>query len=755
MRIIRTKIWLILSLLAAFTMACSLVTGALPQKSPEKASPAATGVVPDVAPTTKQDSKPQVKGPTPTPPAGVYPEPFAEFPEIQVSIPQKYNNGEAYTLPVDLARVKGLENIQLSEKQRSLLSNNGFVTVPAEPGTYREFYQIYESGRYDSAVMFITTDAVYHTYHLLFDKMLRDLETSHFIATLKSLTSAMQKTTEEQVEALKSSPLEEPAKRNLAFFAVASQLLQTGEPVPASVKDMVAAEITLIEAHNQQSISPIWDRDDLPEEQKLIEDYTQYTPRGHYTRSEELKTYFKAMMWYGRLTFRLRDEFETRRALLLVQALRQAAGTDGTDAITLWKNIYEPTVFIVGKSDDLSYQEYGTLSDSVFGSAPDLHAFADDGMFAKFMEAAKTLPPPKINSMWVWINEDKEQATKGFRFMGQRFTLDQYVFGQVVWREVGTDSNPRSLPKGLDLFAAMGSDESYNILKEMGETKYENYNKQFNKVKKEVATLGKETWTQNLYWSWLYSLFPLIEPKGESYPPFMQNQAWTRKDLNTAMGSWTELKHDTILYAKQMMAEMGGGGPDEEPPHGWVEPNPQAYARMRSLAQMTTAGLDARGLTTTWSKNTFKNLLSELTFLQTTAEKELAGEKLSTDDYWHIFYFGGILEQFAVVAADTDDETGRLDISDMKAPLVADVASGPAPDGIGVVALTEAVGEPVPMFVVLPDAPWRIGVGAVFSYYEFTVPSEKRLTDEQWRQQIESGQTPARPSWTNSFNSAD
>ena len=27
--------------------------------------------------------------------------------------------------------------------------------------------------------------------------------------------------------------------------------------------------------------------------------------------------YFKAMMWYGRLTFRLTDDFETRRALLL------------------------------------------------------------------------------------------------------------------------------------------------------------------------------------------------------------------------------------------------------------------------------------------------------------------------------------------------------------------------------------------------------------------------------------------------------
>jgi hypothetical protein len=684
----------------------------------------------------------------------VYAPPFAQFPDIPVRIPDTYAGAGSYTLPVDLTQVKGMDTIQLTEKQNKMLSDNGFVTIPGETGAYQEFYQVYESGRYEGSVPFITTDAIFHTYHLLFDKMLRDLEKEHFIGQVRSLTSAMLAASQEQVNSLTGTSLEEPAKRNLAFFSVASQLLETGDAVPDSVKDMVARELAYIEAHNAQNVSPIWDREDLPGPEKLIEDYTQYIPRGHYTRSEELKKYFKGMMWYGRLTFRLRDDFETRRALLLVQALRKAQSTDGTSAITLWQNIYDPTVFIVGKSDDLSFVEYGKLSDSVFGATPELTSFADEALFAKFMDGAKNLPPPKVNSMWVWITEDKEKATKGFRFMGQRFTLDQYVFGQVIWREVGTDTEPRALPKGLDLLAAMGSEESYNILNEMGETKYVNYDKQLTKIKQEIATLDKETWTQNLYWTWLYSFFPMIEPKDQSFPVFMQNQAWTRKDLNTAMGSWTELKHDTILYAKQVMAEMGGGGPDEEPPHGWVEPNPEAFARLKGLAQMTQDGLSSRNLTTQWSDTTFKNLISELTFLQSAAEKELAGEKLTTEEYWHIVYYGGVLEQFAVASADTDEGIGRVDISDMKAPLVADVASGPAADGTGIVALTEAVGEPVPMLVVLPDAPWRIAVGAVFSYYEFTVPSADRMTDEQWQQKLAAGQAPARPAWTESFTSA-
>ena len=55
--------------------------------------------------------------------------------------------------------------------------------------------------------------------------------------------------------------------------------------------------------------------------------------------------------------------------------------------------------------------------------------------------------------------------TKGFRFMGQRFTLDAYVFGQVIWRNVGTVDKPRGLPKGLDFLAALGSDEAASLLK--------------------------------------------------------------------------------------------------------------------------------------------------------------------------------------------------------------------------------------------------------------------------------------------------
>jgi hypothetical protein len=433
---------------------------------------------------------------------------------------------------------------------------------------------------------------------------------------------------------------------------------------------------------------------------------------------------------------------------LLVQALRTSSTDDGTPAVTLWENIYEPTVFIVGKADDLGYLEYGALSDQVFGANPAPTAFADTTLFAQFKQATATLPPPQINSMWVWIWQDQAQVTKGFRFMGQRFTLDAYVFGQVIWRKVGTQAEPRGLPKALDFFAAMGSKEAYTILNGMGETHYANFDTQMTKVQTEIAALGTDSWTQNLYWAWLYSFQPLIAQKNSAYPPFMQTQAWTRKDLQTALGSWTELKHDTILYAKQVMAEMGGGGADQ-PPHGYVEPNPEAYARLLALTQMTYDGLKSRGLLTDLISANLENLISELTFLKDISERELSGGSLTNDEYWHIQYWGGTLEQFTLAAADTTDSSSR-DLSDQKAALVADVATGLDANG-QLAALEEGVGQPTIIYVVLPDSPWRVALGAVYTYYEFTVGSSNRLTDEAWQAQVAAGTNPPQPDWTQMF----
>jgi hypothetical protein len=42
-------------------------------------------------------------------------------------------------------------------------------------------------------------------------------------------------------------------------------------------------------------------------------------------------------------------------------------------------------------------------------------------------------------------------------------------------------------------------------------------------------------------------------------------------------------------------------------------------------------------------------------------------------------------------------------------------------------------------------------VGPVLSYYEFKYPMSDRLTDEKWREILESGKVPERPKWLKSY----
>jgi hypothetical protein len=385
---------------------------------------------------------------------------------------------------------------------------------------------------------------------------------------------------------------------------------------------------------------------------------------------------------------------------------------------------------------------------------------SDDAKIARFQELAKAMAAPRINSMFVWIDEDKEQVTKGFRLMGQRFTLDEYVFGQLIWRNVGKeDPDPalqRWLPKALDVPAAFGSNEAYKILDQQGDTKYLNYQQRMEKVRGEINALPTSQWTENLYWSWLYTFRPLLVSKApdSGYPSFMTNDAWTRKDLNTVLGSWTELKHDTILYAKQVMAEMGGG--PAELPKGYVEPEPEFYARVAALVAMTRDGLESRGLiekvgendpSASRSEYQTLNRLEKLALdLKTISEKELEGKALTEDEYTLIQYYGGRLEDITMAASDTTEpNVGNGDLNDQDSAVVADVATGgPSLDQ----ALEEGTGRIMEIYVVAPvEGKLVLARGGIYSQYEFVSRSDNRLTDEQWRQQLDAGQAPSLGDW--------
>jgi hypothetical protein len=654
----------------------------------------------------------------------------------------------------------------LSDGQKAALEENGFVVVPRG---HEQIYQIYQQADEASIPAFVTTDAVLHAYHILYDYSLRLAEMEHFIADLEALNVALLAAAEADYAAT-DGPVRQAAWQNLAYFAVATKLLTPDAGVPEPVRDVVEEELALIDAHKGFEISPIFDRyraDDLPRgcKHRFCEDYSQYVPRGHYTRNEDFERYFRAMMWYGRMSFHLSNPYdpdagprETRSALLIVRALHTVKA-GGEPALDVWDRIYEPTAFFVGTADDLTVYDYAAVASEIYGGLPDAHALADEAQLEAFIEVAQALRPPAIVGGFVTDTQDAEEMTMGFRFMGQRFIPDSYMFQQLVYDEVsGTYRGSgapftlspsgvgpiRGFPRGLDVPAVLGSERALEILTAEGDTDYDGYDEQLAKLQDEFATLPGEQWTENLYWNWLHTLRPLLDEKGEGYPYFMQSPVWVDKDLHAWLGSWTELRHDTILYAKQSYTVFAETAMEEpEPAYGYVEPQTEVYARLAALTAQMQAGLGGRGLLNDEIAAKLAQMEQLLLSLKTISEKELRGESLTEEEYTLIRYIGDTLEDLTTFSEEIDGEVSSE--ADERMALVADVHT----DSNTGKVLEEGVGDAFPIYVVvMVEGEQVVAMGGVFSYYEFKQPMSDRLTDEAWQAMSPK---PDRPAWTTSF----
>ncbi|WP_199698425.1 DUF3160 domain-containing protein [Deinococcus cavernae] len=651
-----------------------------------------------------------------------------------------------YALPVKLSQIsnpgilkanKAFAYAGLNPAQQGALSQNGFVIVPEK---YRQFDAAYEMGRYDMQPVFVTTDSMLHIYHLLFDKLLRDAERDSLAPAQRKLSELLVADAQRRYAALRGTPLEGDAVTSLAYLVVAQRLADPSAPVPAVVKSLVDAELKAIDAHAGISGSTIF------ASSKMEEDYSQYVPRGHYTRSEALKRYFRSMMWMGRMNLRVQNDRETRVAALVTHLISQ-----NPEIQKLWGKVYDPTALLVGKSDDLDYRQYSAVLKKVTGG--DIKRLADTSVLKSFQSALAQLPPPQINSVVLKARagegkDVRQRETLGFRLMGQRFTIDGAILQSLVYREVGTEQKPREFPRGLDLMAALGSDTALNILKASGESRYERYDSQMAAARASVAKLKPADWNTTVYGAWVYTLQGLArpDPRDQRYPAFIRTPAWSRKDLLTGLGSWTELKHDTILYAKQVMTELGGGGEPPRYPRAYVEPNPAVWVRLSHLEAVTRKVLKDSGMLTETSAMRLNELRNMLALLRKATDAQLNGKLLSRDDNDRLHFYGGWLEHMKLLATDPQggDEGGepQANEEDMSA-VVADVATSRSK------VLEEGTGFVDSIYVVVPDWNGKLQVahGGVYSQYEFLVSSSNRLTDEAWRRQLLNGQIPPAHPW--------
>jgi hypothetical protein len=708
-----------------------------------------------------------------------------------------------YSLPLDLDKITNFSSVSdkylNKQEEKDLLKKNGFVVVKI--GKSDDITDLYKKLIQENIPIYVTADTPLHLFHILFDETLKEIEEENFYPDILAVTEKLLEVSKNDYKRL-NGELKEAAKRNVAYFSVAMKLLNPEFSPPGYVKKWVDWECGEIEKHKS-----LPDYSTAREKAlfRIPEDYSQYKPRGHYTRSEELKKYFKGMMWYGRMTFLLKGhekfgpvsppaEALTDRETAKTQTLQASLISinsgksklkDGRSIDEVWDRIYAVSAFYSGFSDDLTIYDYRESLRKVFGSEFTTKELENEKKFAQFLLGLSKLTPPAIFSGTGGAGIDPgdvkdhelisvEQLdsiltkTMGLRFMGQRYIPDSYILSQLVSPAVGTipEKIPerftvvhipderiqpdlyysiRGFPRGLDVFSVFGSKKAEKHIKDYTDDEYPKYYDQLKNLRTEFSKLTDEDWNRNLYWSWLYALKTLTDEREKGYQTYQQTDAWLDRQLNTSLASWSALRHNTILYAKQSYTPVHVGitsyTPPPPPPKGLLEPLPEFYKNILTTSKMAYAGLNDLNALTPSSNKRLSYLISLLEKLYAICKKQVENKPLNEKDN---VFLGNLAEKLK-------NSIGDIENAGLKTSIIADVHT----DINTKKCLEEASGYLDYIIVAYkrPSEDIVLAVGPVLSYYEFKHPMSDRLTDEKWREMLESGKIPERPGWIRSFYS--
>jgi hypothetical protein len=676
--------------------------------------------------------------------------PFAEGGLLSWT-PQPYA-GEDYALPLDLDQVANPQVLAgLTDEQQHFLAQNGFVVIHSQEA---QFSAIRKGVLAQGQPYFLTTDAAFHSLHLTFDELLKALEREQLYPQMVAVIQAMLDDVVSSLSATEGTSIEEDTLVAGAYLSVALKLFDPEAEIDPRLESVVSVQLEQIMAAGGRGCSVIL--------RSFEDDYGAYKPVGHYAGDQELERYFQGMTWLGRVHFSLVAESTSdncpqssavsRTPLILTLALRRAQVGDRS-AADVWARIHEVLTYMIGPSDDSGPVEYAALMDQVYGDNLTLADLANDALWAEFQDRRAELPTPQINSTFVdWVTQDMPMEV-GWRFMGQRFTLDGFIFQNLIFDKISPaqDGELRLLPTGIDVMAVLGSQTALDQLVNQDEARFPDYFDQLTKLQEGIRAQSEREWLLRFYDSWLFAFLPVLEAKNASYPSYMRTGAWAQKEMNTALGSWAELKHDTVLYAKMPEAGGGGGPPTSPPPPGYVEADPNAFYRMAYVAQTLVDGLRNRNMAggSAWPDSRhlgalmwrMERLAVDFRALGDIAVKELAGLPLDESDY-EVLLRGGL--------SPFEDSTGRVTDQELDPPPIVAAVAGSGSLGDEVLEVATGYIDRIYVVVRMGDE-LHIAQGGTYSYYEFVQPRSARLTDQEWRERLTGPNAPPLPAWSSSL----
>ncbi|MES1177065.1 MAG: DUF3160 domain-containing protein [Myxococcales bacterium] len=642
---------------------------------------------------------------------------------------------------VDLIQASSLA---LNERELAALSKHGFVISGARP--FPTFGYGYASIYAQDLPLYVSADSIFEAVHSSYDEILRYLEQASLRPKLDSLLQGM-------ASALADADFEPDVRAGSDVYLSVARSLLAGKVVAA------------LDSQNDAKVQQLYASAGAASGTRNVElfgldrevDFSQFKPRGHYAGDPELEHYFRALIWLGRIELRIIDIDETgtakfrREQLQGAVALRQLMTK--LERAT-WDQVDAVITGFVGEHDDMTPPQVdalltglgvdGVSALSAISDADLAQAVIDGGYGAQRIASQIVKSGPHAKTL---------PLARSFALLGQRYILDSEVFSNVVYdRVLHPDTPARLLPNPLDVaYAALGNDQAGMLL--APELEKYRYAPELADMRTLADAHGDDYWQGSLYNSWLAALRTLSPAKLDQaaslgLPSVAATDAWGRRLLDTQLASWAELRHDTLLYAKQSYT----GGASCSFPTAYVEPYPEFFAalvafaeRGQALAESLLAKYDAVG-------PYFKRLAETAATFRDMAQDQRDRKPLSAEHLAFVNQKVHVTSQGCGGPDAADGWYGSLFFNSLKSaeydPTIADVHTQPTDEAGNDVGRVLHVGTGMPeLMVVTVDGcdGAQAYVGLASSYYEHVTDNYERLTDSEWSTLLQSRQP--RPSW--------
>ena len=652
---------------------------------------------------------------------------------------------------------------QLTYYEQDLVDRHGFMVT--ERLSFPSFGDAFIDVHTNDLPVFISTDAILHALHMSYDRILRDTEEGVLIPKLEALLAELHSavvTLEARYAGFEG--MRQPLRDLDVYLTIPRNLLSERSVAPVFPENTTEVnELLELITQGDPAKRPLFS------ETCRLYDFSQFTPRGHYTLSEPLTRYFQAMIWLGRTEIYLiapaTDDCtptvaDIQRQTVLAVLVTEAAET-GSGA-TILSEIEALIQLFVGSSDNVTLPHLQSLrSQTGVSQATDL---LDPENFQTFQNTltGQAWAIQRIQSQ-ILVNNLPLQPNRlapasAFLLLGQRFVIDSYVTGSVVYDRISYEGNAvlRMLPSPLDVLFALGNDAAAQLLEPELETYY--YGSNLAAVRYLVDSYEPDFWQSTLYNGWLNAirtLNPPAENERERLPAFMQTAAWWQQKMNTQLAAWAQLRHDNLLYAKQSYT----GVPGCSYPYSYVEPIPAFFSAVGTYAR--NASRLFQNVEGAWQveyiQAYFDHLAGVSDTLTVIAQKELDGERLIVDEQLFLERVLFQINKYCYEGLDGwyarlfyREEEGAQDV-DM---VVVDIHTAPADETGSYVGWVLHVGTgPINMAIVVAEVPDHgpvAFVGPVMSYYEHLSSGFERLTDEVWETAYETAPS-YRPPFVNLF----